>query len=80
MTNIYLIRHATYDEMENGVELENPGLSAEGIQQAERLRDWKSGKPRQTVAPIAKSETCGKRVGVGDATTSAYTPLDDLRP
>jgi probable phosphoglycerate mutase len=40
MTNIYLIRHATYDETPNGVELENPGLSADGIRQAERLRDW----------------------------------------
>ena len=40
MTSIYLIRHATYDEAANGVELENPGLSAEGIRQAERLRDW----------------------------------------
>ena len=40
MTDIYLIRHATYDEIVNGVELENPGLSAEGIRQAERLRDW----------------------------------------
>jgi 2,3-bisphosphoglycerate-dependent phosphoglycerate mutase len=40
MTSIYLIRHATYDETANGVELENPGLSAEGIRQAERLRDW----------------------------------------
>ena len=39
MTSIYLIRHATYDDVENGVELENPGLSAEGIRQAERLRD-----------------------------------------
>ncbi len=40
MTNVYLIRHATYDEIADGVELENPGLSAEGIRQAERLRDW----------------------------------------
>jgi len=40
MTNIYLIRHATYDETANGVELENPGLSAEGIRQVEQLRDW----------------------------------------
>jgi len=40
MTGIYLIRHATYDDIENGVELVNPGLSAEGIRQAERLRDW----------------------------------------
>ena len=40
MTSIYLIRHATYDDVENGVELENPGLSVEGIRQAECLRDW----------------------------------------
>jgi len=40
MTNMYLIRHATYDETANGVELENPGLSAEGIRQVEQLRDW----------------------------------------
>lgn len=40
MTSIYLIRHATYDEIVDGVELDNPGLSAEGIRQAERLRDW----------------------------------------
>lgn len=40
MTSLYLIRHATYDETANGVELENPGLSAEGNRQAERLRDW----------------------------------------
>lgn len=40
MTSISLIRHATYDEMENDVELDNPGLSAEGMRQAECLRDW----------------------------------------
>src|SRR6185437_9140426 len=40
MTSIYLIRHATYDDVENGVELENPRLSAEGIRQTEGLRDW----------------------------------------
>ncbi len=39
MTAVYLIRHATYDDSENGVYLDNPGLSAEGIGQAERLRD-----------------------------------------
>lgn len=39
MTAVYLIRHATYDDTENGVYLDNPGLSAEGIGQAERLRD-----------------------------------------
>ncbi len=39
MTSIYLIRHATYDDVVNGVSIENPGLSAEGIRQAERLRD-----------------------------------------
>lgn len=39
MTHLYLIRHGEYIDIEEGKYLEDPGLSAEGIQHTERLRD-----------------------------------------
>ena len=39
MTSIYLIRHGDYDELVDGKPVENPGLSAKGIRQAELLHD-----------------------------------------
>jgi probable phosphoglycerate mutase len=39
LTDVYLIRHGTYSELENESYLDDPGLSPEGVSQAERLRD-----------------------------------------
>lgn len=39
MTSVYLIRHADYDELVDGKAAENPGLSPNGVRQAELLRD-----------------------------------------
>jgi 2,3-bisphosphoglycerate-dependent phosphoglycerate mutase len=39
LTSIYLIRHGDYDELVDGKPVENPGLSANGVRQAELLRD-----------------------------------------
>jgi 2,3-bisphosphoglycerate-dependent phosphoglycerate mutase len=39
LTSIYLIRHGDYDEIVDGKPVENPGLSARGVRQAELLRD-----------------------------------------
>ena len=39
LISIYLIRHGDYDELVDGKPVENPGLSAKGVQQAECLRD-----------------------------------------
>ncbi len=61
MTDVYLIRHATYDEMEHGVELENPGLSDEGIRQAERLRDWLA-RTHDIVADVLIASTLRRAV------------------
>ena len=39
LTSIYLIRHGDYDELVDGKPVENPGLSAKGVRQAELLHD-----------------------------------------
>jgi probable phosphoglycerate mutase len=39
LTQVYLIRHGDYVELEDGRYLDDPGLSSEGIEQVERLRD-----------------------------------------
>jgi 2,3-bisphosphoglycerate-dependent phosphoglycerate mutase len=70
MTSVNLIRHVPYDDIENGVRLENPGLSAVGTRRTELLRD-RLARTGEITADVLISSSLRRAVETANILVSA---------